>query len=56
MATDPSVYPRRPNDISPEWLTAALQAGGHLSPGTSITALARRPVGEGVGRDTNVRR
>jgi hypothetical protein len=49
MATDPSVYPRRPNDISPEWLTAALQAGGHLSPGTSITALARRPVGEGVG-------
>jgi aminoglycoside/choline kinase family phosphotransferase len=49
MAVDPNNYPLRPNDITADWLAAALQSGGHLSTGASITAMQRRPVGEGVG-------
>lgn len=49
MAIDPQNYPLRPNDITNEWLTAALQSGGHLAAGSSVTAMHRRPVGEGVG-------
>ena len=49
MATDPNNYPLRPNDITNEWLEAALKHGGHLPAGGSITGMARKPVGEGVG-------
>lgn len=49
MAIDPNNYPLRPNDITNEWLTVALQSGGHLSSGASVTGMQRRPVGEGVG-------
>jgi Ecdysteroid kinase-like family len=49
MAVDPNNYPLRPNDITNEWLTAALQSGGHLPSGASVSAMKRRPVGEGVG-------
>lgn len=49
MAVDPNNYPLRPNDITNEWLTAALQAGGHLPANASVASMQRRPVGEGVG-------
>ena len=49
MAVDPNNYPLRPNDITNEWLTAALQSGGHLSSDGSVASMQRRPVGEGVG-------
>ena len=49
MTVDPNNYPLRPNDITNEWLTAALQAGGVLPADGSVAGMQRRPVGEGVG-------
>jgi hypothetical protein len=49
MAIDPNNYPLRPSDITAEWLTAALQSGGHLPSDATVTSMQRRPVGEGVG-------
>jgi hypothetical protein len=49
MTVDPNNYPTRPNDITSEWLTAALRSGGCLENDVHITGLQRRPVGEGVG-------
>lgn len=49
MAVDPNNYPLRPNDITAEWLTAALRSGGHLAADGSVSSMQRRPVGEGVG-------
>jgi len=41
-------HPRHVNDISPEWLTAALQEGGTLSDATVI-GVETKVIGEGVG-------
>lgn len=41
--------PERMEDVTPEWLTAALRASGELGPSVEATAIAREPLGEGEG-------
>src|SRR5262245_39657370 len=45
--TSPSL-PASLDEITPEWLTTALRAAGHLS-GGRVGAVRARPVGEGSG-------
>jgi aminoglycoside/choline kinase family phosphotransferase len=40
--------PAGPNDLSPEWLTDALRAGGVIS-GSKVTAIEKEILGEGAG-------
>jgi aminoglycoside/choline kinase family phosphotransferase len=41
--------PKTPDDITGGWLTSVLRNSGGLPSNASVSALARRPVGEGVG-------
>ena len=41
--------PERMDEVTPEWLTAALRASGEAPPGAVATAIAREPLGEGEG-------
>lgn len=46
--------PRTPDDITADWLTHALQSNGVLADAAHVTAIARQPVGEGVGFVGNI--
>jgi len=48
--------PPMPAGITPEWLTEILRANGTLAPGTSVVALKREPVGEGVAMMSSLSR
>ncbi len=41
--------PERLDDLTPEWLTAALREGGHLPDGGAVAAVEREALGEGEG-------
>lgn len=41
--------PSTMDEITPAWLTAALHAGGHLQPATSVAAMGKVTIGQGVG-------
>lgn len=41
--------PSKASDITPEWLTDALRAGGALASDVTVTAVRTEPVGVGVG-------
>jgi len=41
--------PERPEDLTPEWLTATLREGGHLAAGGAVTAVRQEVLGEGEG-------
>jgi len=49
MAIDPKNYPQRPDDLTTQWLVAALQSSNTLPAGVGIESVERRPVGVGVG-------
>lgn len=44
-----STTPATASDITPEWLTGALRAGGALAPDAVVTDVRTEPVGVGVG-------
>ena len=41
--------PERLDDLTPEWLTAALRESGELTPTTTVTSAEREILGEGAG-------
>ncbi len=41
--------PERLDDLTPEWLTAALRASGELAPAGAVTSVERQVLGEGEG-------
>ncbi len=44
------------DDVTPQWLTAALGAGGHLSAGARVASVKGERVGEGLGFVGEIRR
>ena len=49
MATDVNNYPLRPDELTSEWLEAALKSSGSLPAAGGIASVERRPIGVGVG-------
>ena len=45
----PFRVPRKPEDLSPSWMTAALRFKGMLSADVGVTAVQCKPIGEGGG-------
>lgn len=37
------------DELTPDWLTGALRAGGHIAPGTAVRGVRSERLGEGVG-------
>ena len=44
------------DEVTPQWLTAALGAGGHLPPGARVASIEGERIGEGVGFVGEIRR
>ena len=44
------------DEVTPQWLTEALDAGGHLPPGARVTSVEGERIGEGVGFVGEIRR
>ncbi len=45
----PTAIPATPDDLTKQWLTGALHAGGRLAPGATVARFDFERVGEGVG-------
>ena len=49
MTTTPLTIPETPAEITEEWLTQALRAGGVISDATAVISIERETLGEGAG-------
>ena len=49
MTIDANNYPLRPDEITTDWLEAALKSSNTMPASAGITSVARRPIGVGVG-------
>ena len=49
MANESQTLPPMPDGLTPQWLTHALQAAGHLPANVSISDVRQQQIGEGAG-------